>query len=76
MALHYRSQAVWKRPPTSARALLRRLEFILGNTIVDDAARTRFRWRQAAIPPVAERAGEPGSGWKADPSGYDGWLAC
>jgi len=72
MGLHLRAQALWRTPPTSARVLLRRLEYILEHTRVDDSPGTVFHWRQ-------ERA-RPGEGqrevsdWEPDDSGYDGWL--
>jgi hypothetical protein len=33
--LHRRAQGIWNTPPRSGRALLRRLEFILGNTTIN-----------------------------------------
>lgn len=47
MKFHLRNQAVWKTPPSSARNLLRRIEYILQNTVVDDAPQTLFRYRSA-----------------------------
>jgi hypothetical protein len=75
MKLHLRCQGIWKCPPGTARALLRRVEFILGNTIVDDAPTTVFRRHE----PMPESQPEPRAGgcwgWNSDRSGYDGWLA-
>jgi len=69
--LHLRSQAIWKGPPRSGRALLRRLEFLLEHTILDSAVVT-------SLPPKPEGNAEDSSGtafdeWR-DASGYDGWL--
>jgi len=68
--LHLRCQALWKTPPASARALLRRVEYILVNTTVDNLASARFGWRQPRPEPKAWAGGS----WSADQSGYDGWL--
>jgi hypothetical protein len=75
MKMHLRCQGIWRSPPASGRALMRRVEYILGNTIVDDSSTTVFR--QSEPEPESEphtRAGGSGS-WRADQSGYDGWLA-
>ena len=74
MKLHLRAQALWKSPPTSARALLRRIEYILSHTTVDNATTTLFSWRRLE-PEAAQRSGAGDNRpWKADRSGYDGWL--
>ena len=74
MRLHLRAQSLWKSPPASARALLRRLEYILGHTAVDNSPQTLFRWQQPETE-AARRFHAGGSqAWKTDPSGYDGWL--
>ena len=75
MRLHLRCQSLWQSPPTSARALLHRVEFILANTTVDDAPITMVRQLE---PQPQEQAGTrvgSSSDWKTDRSGYDGWLA-
>ncbi len=73
--LHLRSQGIWKSPPASARALLRRVEHILANTTVDCAPATVFQWREPERQ-ATTRFGAGGSqGWGPDQSGYDGWLA-
>jgi hypothetical protein len=74
MKLHLRCQGIWRRPPTSVRVLLRRIDFILGNITVDDSPTTIFR-RLRPLPESQPRlrAGSSQS-WKTDRSGYDGWL--
>lgn len=73
VALHLRAQALWKTPPATGRALLRRLDYILEHTQIDNSVQTIFRHGE---PPTRSAAGEPASqGWEADESGYDGWLS-
>jgi hypothetical protein len=74
MKLHLRCQGVWKSPPSTARALLRRLEFILGNTAVDNTPTTVFRTLEPKTEPQPKFGAGPSRGWRTDRSGYDGWL--
>ncbi len=71
---HLRAQALWRKPPASARVLLRRLEFILDHTVVDSAASTRFSTPREVSRTDAGAPSSSGVEWKTDPSGYDGWL--
>jgi hypothetical protein len=74
MQLHWRAQRLWKAPPVNGRALLRRLDFILSHTVVDDNPQTVYRWRRAdAMPRPLVPPRSPGA-WTPDHSGYDGWL--
>lgn len=67
--LHLRAQSVWRKPPTHARAVLRRVEYILDHTQVDAAPETCYRGAD-----TDSHAGHsPGEGWQ-DRLGYDGWL--
>jgi hypothetical protein len=70
---HRRAQTLWRNPPASSRALLRRIEYILEHTRVDTNPKTEFRWRehQAHSQPRLRDADYRN---RLDSSGYDGWL--
>jgi hypothetical protein len=75
MKLHLRCQWLWRKPPADARQLLRRIDYILSHTRVDNAPETVFG-RQGTQPEAEPGLPAGGShGWKTDSSGYDGWLA-
>lgn len=75
MKMHLRCQSLWKNPPATARVLLRRLEYLLANTIVDDSPATVYL-RYELAPKAASRSWTGNSrGWTTDRSGYDGWLS-
>jgi len=73
MKMHLRCQGTWRSPPASGRALMRRVEYILENTIVDESPTTIFR--KSEPEPESEPHTRAGGSWRADLSGYDGWLA-
>ena len=75
MRLHLRCQGVWKSPPASGRALLRRVEYILGNTILDTAPATVVLQPERGLERETKFGVSHSRGWKPDRSGYDGWLA-
>lgn len=65
VALHLRHQRVWRTPPRTGRALLRRIEFVLGNVTVDS-------WPKTDLRPAQPGTSSGGSAFGS--SGYDGWL--
>jgi len=75
MKMHLRCQGIWKRPPVTARALLRRVEYILSNTVLDNAPETVFCRRESESQPETRSRIKHPRGWRHDRSGYDGWLA-
>jgi hypothetical protein len=70
---HLRAQALWLKPPATARVLLRRLEYILSHTIIDCGTSTVFR-RGPGIHYKRHMRDRADGGWETDRSGYDGWL--
>jgi hypothetical protein len=73
MKLHLRAQSLWRTPPASARALLRRIEYLLEHIQVDSAPCTFFRsYDSAPQPNCPDKATKS---WTPDRSGYDGWLS-
>ncbi len=74
--IHLQRQSMWRTPPSNGRVLLRRLERILDNTVVDSDPETAFCAPGSPAPPSAPQAplGAETSGWQTDSSGYDGWL--
>jgi hypothetical protein len=75
MKLHLRSQRRWKSPPATGRALLRRLEYILGNISVVDSPTTDFRRPLPTAQSETRSSVNESRSWQADQSGYDGWLS-
>jgi hypothetical protein len=73
--LHLSCQGIWKSPPATARILLRRIEYILGNASVDDSPTTILRRQQPQPESQPKLRAGGGQAWEADRSGYDGWLA-
>jgi hypothetical protein len=73
--LHLKSQAIWRTPPASARALLRRLDYILSHTIVDNCPQTVFRRPEPELRSAPRVPASPPLRWESDRSGYDGWLS-
>jgi hypothetical protein len=75
MRLHRRCQPLWRTPPASGRALLRRLEYIFANVTIDSVPCTCYRTWEAEpheepnVPDTEEGSSD------SDFSGYDGWLA-
>jgi hypothetical protein len=64
MKMHLRCQSLWKSPPATARVLLRRLEYLLANTIVDDSPATVYL-RYELAPKAASRS------WTGNKPGLD-----
>ena len=77
LGLHLRAQAVWRRPPSNARSLLRRIEYVLSRTFIENSPETVLVGGQCAPmrPEPASQGRSVASEWQADVSGYDGWLA-
>jgi hypothetical protein len=73
VALHQKNR-LWKAPPTGARSLLRRLDFILENTVVDRSAVTMKLFSSAPTYPEWLPDPEALEDQGSDDSGYDGWL--
>jgi hypothetical protein len=74
MKLHLRCQGIWKSPPTNARVLLRRVEYILGNTSVDNSPTTIVRQQEPRPKSPTGLRATGSNDWDTDRSGYDGWL--
>lgn len=74
LKLHRRAQGLWKAPPTSARALLKRVEFILNNTVLESNPATYYSLQELAVSRSAPPPPQAADAWQADTSGYDGWL--
>jgi len=74
--LHLRAQAVWRRPPTNARSLLRRIEYVLSRTFIENWPETVLVGsHSASAASEPSSSGSTPSEGDADISGYDGWLA-
>ncbi len=70
--LHRRAQGLWNTPPRSARALLRRLEFILGNTTLKIPAQTQAA---AVAFPRSRVPSAQAPGFRRDDLGLDGLFS-
>jgi hypothetical protein len=73
VALHLKRQAIWKTPPANARALLRRIEYILDRTTLAKHPDTVYQWRNCRAEAdlgLRKRTTD----WRFDRSGYDGWF--
>ena len=75
LKLHLRCQAIWKSPPATARALLRRVEYILAHTTLDSSPGTVFRRLEPKPESQLGAYAHGHTNWRNDRSGYDGWLA-
>ena len=75
MKLHLRCQRLWKSPPASARVLLRRIEYILSHTTLENSPLMAYRVQEPAHEPESRSPVGGTRSWSADRSGYDGWLA-
>jgi hypothetical protein len=73
LKLHLRAQSLWRTPPVSGRALLRRIDYLLEHIHVDNCPCTFFRRTEPHIEP--HQLDSASTDWNADLSGYDGWLS-
>jgi hypothetical protein len=80
LRLHRQQQALWKTPPVSGRALLRRLDYLLDHIELDEKASTVYSLAritpqpQPQVPRTGPATAPESNDWQADRSGYDGWL--
>jgi hypothetical protein len=72
---HRRAQGLWKTPPATGRALLRRVETILNNVVIECAPHTAYSLQELREAPPSFPATQAADLWQSDASGYDGWLS-
>jgi hypothetical protein len=72
--IHLQRQALWKSPPTHARVLLRRIDYILSHTVLDAGCETCFSSKAPRVQVHTQKNRNGSPTWSLDRSGYEGWL--